>query len=394
MQHFLQFVRRSWLPGLLLVSLGISISGCDATDLLQQQCTPETCDYMVNQLTAIHGSSGTILVADSNNAFYTFDASANKWNKVGAEIATHRLPMLVSPNFASDKTAFIGNSVSTDGGATWSFLCVATIGISPDYATDKTVFAKSAVGTGSVSISGPADENGNATNQTVTCPANKGAFYASPDGGKSWNTISGPSGAGEPDVFVISPTYKKDHTIFATFTVDLASGLYRSSDGGQTWSQVLKSRQDSIAISTNYSSDKTIIAVAIDAVQISTNGGSSWKSLPTPITPNRIKEIAFSPNYSSDKQIALVSVFIDKDSKEASGTYFSTDQGSNWNKAGTVTQRLQNYPAILFSLDYASDKTLYTASIDQGKGPGKSTDGGKTWTAIADGLEMISGLSA
>ncbi len=369
-----------------------ALSGCDLSGLTGNQCTPQTCDYIVNSLVAVNGASGTQLLADSGNALYTFDGS--KWNKVSDETATHRGDLLVSPGFASDKTLFLGNTMSTDGGATWTPLCVITKAISPNFASDHTVFAVDNQGNSgsSSSTSTTSGSTGTSTTAAPSCPSSNGAFYTSTDGGNTWTTQAGPQGAGDPDLFVVSPGFKTDKTIFATFTVNLAPALYKSTDGGSTWNKVLDGRQTVVALSTNYANDQTVIVAGASSAQISTNGGQSWNTIKTPVTPDQIAEFAFSPAYSQDKTIVLVSAAVDNGSSAPHGTYTSTDGGNTWTQSGPVTQRGSNEPAFLFSPNYSSDKTVYTSSLDQGKGPAKSTDLGKTWTPINNGLSLLSGL--
>jgi Sortilin, neurotensin receptor 3,/BNR/Asp-box repeat len=368
----------------MIIGLTLAFAGCDATSLLSQQCTAQTCDYVVNQLVAVSGPNGPMLLADSAQAIYQYGGSS--WQKIGDENASVRGPLLASPNFANDHTLFLGNSRSTDGGKTWQLICMTATAVSPNFATDKLVFGIDP------NPNPPADASGTPQAKPTGCPSSTGSFYASQDNGQTWNAITGPSGAGDPDQFVISPTYKTDRTVFATFTVQLNSALYRSTDGGQSWQKIQDGRKDLIAISPNYASDKTVVALDSTALHISTDAGNTWKQLSAPIGASKIKEVAFSPTFSQDKTIVLVSASVDTSSSEASGTFSSTDSGATWTKISALTQRGQNYPALLFSPNYASDKTIYTASLDSGKGPALSTNLGQSWNAINTGLTLQSGL--
>lgn len=385
--------RRPWLAGALVaVVASFALAGCDLSSLTGgSQCTPQTCDYFINTLVAAPGSSGTKLLADSNNVVYQYSGST--WNQVGAESFTQRGDGLIaSPNFGSDNTLFLGDSESTDGGKTWAGLCVIVKAVSPNYASDKTIFAVDAKGKGGTTTGGSTTTgSGSTTTANTSCPSNTGAFYTSTDGGKTWNANAGPQGAGDPARFVVSPTFKTDKTIFATFTVNLTPNLYKSTDGGNTWNQVLSEQQQVVAVSPNYASDNTVVAVSNDKAQISTNGGQSWSDLKSPVPAAQVAEVAFSPNFASDKTLLLVTSAVDATSS-THGTFTSTDNGANWTNTGTVTQRSENFPAVVFSPNFASDKTIYASSLDQGKGPGTSTDLGKTWTAINNGLTLQAGL--
>ena len=388
-------VARPWLAGpIAAVVIAIAFAGCDPSALgigSTTQCTPQTCDYVVNTLVAVGSGTTDILLADaqaSDGNNYVYQYSGSTWTKGGAENATHRGDGLIaSPNFATDKTLFLGNSTSADGGATWTALCVIVKGISPDFANDHTVFgidaAPAAASTGT--------PTGTPTS-AAGCPSGTGAYYASTDSGKTWTAVAGPQGAGDPDVFTISPTYKSDKTIFATFTINLVTALYKSTDSGQTWNNVLAARQAVVAVSTNFAQDHTLIAVSDGKVQRSTDGGSTWSTLDTPVPSNQIATVAFSPNVAQDKTVVLASVPVDAGSTAPHGTYVSTDGGTTWNASGTVTQRGLNHPAFFFSPNFATNKTAYTSSQDQGKGPASSTDLGKTWTTFNTGLDLQAGL--
>nr|MBA3825056.1 hypothetical protein [Ktedonobacterales bacterium] len=227
------------------------------------------------------------------------------------------------------------------------------------------------------------------TAPTAKCPTTQGAFYISTDAGQTWNPIAGPQGAGDPDPLVVSPTYQSDKTIFGTFTINLAPALYKSTDSGQTWTKVLDGRQNPIGLSSNFAQDHTLIAVSVDKVQRSADGGQTWTTLTTPVPGGKVAEVAFSPNFATDKTVALVSSQVDQGSSDVHGTFISTDGGTTFAASGPVTLRGTNGPAFVFSPNFATDKTVYTASLDQGQGPAKSTDLGKTWTAINTGLDLV-----
>ncbi len=399
--HLLQnALRRPWLVGAgAVLAASLALGGCDLSGLTGSQCTPQTCDYIVNTLVAAGGASGTTLLADSANTIYQYSGSS--WTKVGAESFTQRGDGLIaSPNFATDNTLFLGDSTSSDGGKTWAPLCVIVKAVSPNFASDKTVYgvdqqpprstSTTTTSTGTSGTTAPGTPVPTAA--PVNCPTSTGSFYISTDGGQNWTAANGPQGAGDPDLFVVSPSFKTDKTIFAGFTVNLTPALYKSTDGGSTWTQVLSERQHVVALSSNFASDQTLIAVSNDKEQISTNGGQSWSNLKSPITADQIASVVFSPTYSADKTIALISAAVDSGSSAPHGTFISTNGGGTWTNYGPVTQRGANEPPFIFSPNYSSDKTVYTSSLDQAKGPATSTDLGKTWTAINNGLTLEAGL--
>ena len=380
--------RRPWLAGAAVaLTATLGLAGCDLSSLTGgTQCTPQTCDYVVNSLVAIPGASGVTLLADSANSVYQYDGS--KWNKVGAESAQARQSLIASPTFATDQTVFQGDIASNDGGKTFHAICTTVIAVSPNFAQDKTVFGKDA-GTSAETTNGA----GTKVPGPTGCPSSQGAYYISKDSGATWTAVQGPQGAGDPDPFFVSPGFKTDKTIFATFTINGVTALYKTSNGGQSWSKSLDNRQGIVAISPNFASDQTVISVANDQVSRSTDGGATWQKLTAPIDAATVKEIAFSPTYTSDQTVILVSAAVDKGSTVKHGTFISKDGGQSWTQQNAdLTQRGQNYPAFVFSPNYAQDKTVYTASLGQGQGPAMSTDLGQTWTPFATGLDLQSGL--
>lgn len=382
---FLSFILGAGIVALLL-------NGCSAADLgLGSQCTPKTCDYVVNQLIAVNGPAGVQLLADSNNTIYHFDGA--KWQKNGADQVQQRGQLFASPSYATDSTLFLGNATSTNGGKTWQPLCAIVIAISPNFATDHIVFGKDANAIKSqIQPTATGTPSGTPTS-SINCPATTGSFYISSSGGSVWNTVAGPAGAGDPDLFVVSPTFAQDHTIFATFTIQLQTALYVSTDSGQTWNKALDGRQAMVALSPNFAADQTVVAVSATTMQRSTDGGQTWTALQAPFNVSIAKAVAFSPNFAADHVVAMVSAAVDPGDTQKHGIFTSTDGGQTWTLASdAVSQRGQNYPPLLFSPQYAKDQTIYTSSLDQGKGPAMSTDGGQTWTTINPGLDLIPGL--
>lgn len=405
MHRLLTSSGRGWRAGAVVALVAaLFVAGCDLSGLTGASCTPQTCDYVVSTLVAVTGAGGTpVLLADSpDNSppdLYQFDGTT--WNKVGSETASQRGPLIASPAFATDQTLFLGNSVSNDGGKTWTPLCAIVNAVSPSYATDKTIFGTNAiVGTGAAPTAtptvGPQTPTPTSNGAPSGCPTSSGPFYVSTNGGQSWSAGTGPQGASQPNLFILSPSFGSDQTIFATFSIAVnqqpAPALFKSTDGGQSWNKVLDGKQNVLAVSSNYAADQTVIAVSATAMQISTNGGGNWTSLTPPTDPTQVAEVAFSPNYAKDKTMLLVSAAVDQGSTTPHGTYVSTDGGKTWTLNGPAAQRGQNFPAVIFSPAFATDQTIYASSLDHGQGPAKSTDLGKTWTAINTGLTLVAGL--
>ncbi len=232
----------------------------------------------------------------------------------------------ISPNFASDKTIYLGSMMgtgqdfilkSTDGGSSFSMLgkvngqAIVYLAISPDFATDKTLYA-----------------------------AVKDGVYKTVDGGQTWQRTSKdlPS-LREESKLAISPNYKVDQTVFAGTT----AGLFVTRDGGQSWSKLAAENDyiEAVAISPNYQKDRSVI--------ISVRGKGLFKTVDGGTTFNRVGDdllnsnqmltnmygfwpptapIQFSPAYARDQTIYGVS---------QTNLLKSTDGGNTWVKVFTPT---------------------------------------------------------
>ena len=207
--------------------------------------------------------------------------------------------VLVSPNFAVDKTVFVATNrghlyQSTNGGSKFSLVGeigqqISSLVISPNFAEDYTFYASSG-----------------------------DKIYKSVNGGQTWNNI-----INKPDFqefwlkLAISPQYSQDKTLFA----GTDHCIYKTKDGGNVWRRLPRIKYggggivEAIALSPNYAQDRTLI--------VSIKGKGAWKStddgqsfspvgrLDTYLLPfSRIygvhaasKTIQFSPNYQNDNTL-------------------------------------------------------------------------------------------
>ena len=80
----------------------------------------------------------------------------------------------------------------------------------------------------------------------------------------------------------LSPGFENDNTLFAFRAYD-PHRVYRSTDGGVTWKQVLDRYAFSIEISPAFETDRTLFAATalndVYGVYRSTNGGDTWEQV-------------------------------------------------------------------------------------------------------------------
>ena len=250
-------------------------------------------------------------------------ASEGSWEALGPD-GGFVWDVEISPAYDSDQTVFAGITGgvlrTTDGGDVWQRAnrglnspFVPTIALSPDYSEDHTVFAGT-TGDG---------------------------VFRSTDGGESWQQIV--SGLDDPfvEALEVSPNFSIDRTVFAgTFN----SGVFRSVDGGETWVKASEGLSNdsvlSLAMSPNFAQDRTLFAglrgagegqTAIGGSTVvfpdggvfrSTDGGETWVQTYDFLVKSSINSLAVSPGFSRDR-----TVFVGTEDK---GLHRSTDSGESW----------------------------------------------------------------
>lgn len=108
-----------------------------------------------------------------------------------------------------------------------------------------------------------------------------GYVYRSTDGGRSWQQAQGMTG-NDVRAFAFSATFDADQTVYAA---TVAHRLFRSRDGGATWSLAsagLPSDQiTAVLLSPRYDLDgAAYAATAGDGIYETVDGGKSWRPLP------------------------------------------------------------------------------------------------------------------
>ena len=319
------------------------------------------------------------------------------------------LALEVSPDFAHDGLALsgeyrpgrygdqsgLGIFRSTDGGQTWQTSSSGTEGrqytsaihdfaFSPDFgsaslttsAADQTVFAatwgglfKSTDGgqhwqwTGRIfrgypgSITAVAVAPDFATSGHVIAGSGWGGVFVSRDGGTNWtedSTVAAATG------IVYSPDFGLDSTAFAG-----AWGLWKTTDGGAGWSQVMTEGISALAISPEFGTDGTLFVGRSDGLSISHDGGTSWISSTVSAESPFITALAVSPQFGTDQTLFA---------GNNKTLHRSTDGGLSW-------APVAGYPdlpvrSLALSPSWPAHPVLL-AGTDQGVY--RTTDGGLTW---------------
>jgi len=181
------------------------------------------------------------------------------------------------------------------------------------------------------------------------CP-NSINVFKSTDNGANWTPTTGLSNS------VVSSFAIKDGFVYAgTFNVN-GSGIFRSSDNGDTWQELPSPIDTGDKI---FVSDNAIIVASDNFIWRSTNDGNSW---------DVVEEFALTGIHSFAR--AGTTLF----AAETSGIDTSTDNGASWNFTP-----FQNSVS-----SFSSDgSTIYLGSSDK---VFKSTDEGTTWIDVSTSL--------
>ncbi len=376
---------------------------------------PTTVSRTLSSLTSTHyqaiatgaSGSGDVLYLAMFEGLWTFSNNGAAWQYLET-LPTRLIRYInVSPGYANDQTVFAntyggGNLWTTNGGTTWTFQNAGmqgpytdASGISSNYPVDGTAFSSNYLGLQRTidrgnswqMMNGPPAGNGYprsmavspnyANDSTVfigTITSNEATpirpdgrsvpagLWISKDGGNNWTLSSLTVGITS---ISFSPTFASDHTVFAA---SYTNGMFRSTDGGTTWTQqTLPTGQTGVvkvAVSSNFASDRIVLAAGpTGGILRSANAGATWNKNYTVI---RALDIQFSPNFATDQTVFVGSA--------QDGLMMSTDGGRNFN---TVTTFPDSFVlAVGISPNFASDRTIFAAGYH---GLFKSIDGGNTW---------------
>jgi photosystem II stability/assembly factor-like uncharacterized protein len=344
---------------------------------------------------------------DQSGIFRSID-SGGHWEPIHNEVSGTRVKaMAVDP--ATSGTVFVGTLSgilkTIDGGNNWEIVLESDGSIS-DFISSITVdpTKTSIVYAGTTSVQG----------------GEKSGIYKSIDGGNQW-TFSN-TGLENTDIQAIVIDPIQPTTLYAA-TIQMCGcaggisenegGIYRTIDGGLSWSRMIKGlfdvRSNSLAIDPlNHS---TLYAGTFHGAYISTNGGNYWTEIPIearqtnvqvfiidPVDPSNIIMGTLSGVYKStnsgiswiESNNGLSGAYIQAlavDPKRPTrliasvwgkGLYESTDSGNEWNElfGGSIPLRFINYLAV----DWSNPEILYAGSDYYGIF--KSIDGGVSWREL------------
>ncbi len=236
-------------------------------------------------------------------------------------------------------------------------------------------------------------------------PSNPNVLYAgfssgagilkSTNSGASWFAITnglpqlfyaGGGGAGGRPIGALAIDPHNSQTVFAALgSLNGAAGaIYRSTDGGQTWSNVLAgsvSYVGFVSVAIDPANSLNIYAANNNSGGFykSADGGNTWTNLNTGLPLSSVESIAINP---ASPNIIYVGTY-------ANGIYESQNGGTNWSVTG---QSFYGMPSLVFNP--TNPATLYSLEVNQGYqyyGVIVSTNAGTNWTSMDTGLPSQGG---
>jgi photosystem II stability/assembly factor-like uncharacterized protein len=221
-------------------------------------------------------------------------------------------------------------------------------------------------------------------------------IYKSTDAGKTWTHL-GLRDAEQIGAIAIDP--RDANRVFAAvnghpYGANAERGVYRSTDGGATWTKVLgkndgKTGAASVVIDPNH---PNVVYANLwasrnppwrlrDILQIwqdgglykSTDGGTTWTQLKNGL-PNGVGRIGLDVARSDSNRVYAWVNFAD-----GCGIYRTSDAGASWTKVNSeerICGRGDDFSGI--AVDPTDANVVYVTNTTTYR----STDGGKTWTGI------------
>jgi photosystem II stability/assembly factor-like uncharacterized protein len=235
----------------------------------------------------------------------------------------------------------------------------------------------------------------------VYAGASGGGVWKTFDGGSTWAPLTDDQAALDISAITLDPAHP-DTVYAATGFYYQTPGLLRSLDGGRSWTSLPipdtfpASRRTapigSIAVSP---ANSNIVLAALGyngngasylngnaGVYRSVDGGQTWSAA---LPANSAHKVIFDPQQPTVAYAAVGFTFTVSD---PSGIYKSLDSGATWTAVGSNTLPIRGSVIHKFQLAIAPSRssTLYAAASDRQSlvGMYKSIDGGQNWTRLAN----------
>ncbi|MFQ6613828.1 MAG: T9SS type A sorting domain-containing protein [Fidelibacterota bacterium] len=244
---------------------------------------------------------------------------------------------------------------------------------------------------------GPANVGGR-TRAILIDPQDSTHWYAGSVGGGVWETVNmGQSWISLTDLMpVISVTslaqcYTQPEVIYAGtgegfYNSDavIGDGILKTSDGGNRWIQLGSTVSNPAfkyvtRIVVNSADPLNVLAATNTGVYRSVDGGISWTEVFN--NNNRIQQIIANPHNFAELYLTA----------NGSGIYKSNDGGLSWNQIDTFSG---TFYRIEMAVAPSNPSVLYAATVNGSSGLGgfyRSEDSGNSWTQITSSVNWLGG---
>ena len=204
--------------------------------------------------------------------------------------------------------------------------------------------------------------------------AGRTGVFRSTDRGRTWRQML----VGEALAIALSPAFAEDQTVFVGTGQD---GVLRSENAGLSWgganSGLLDLAALAVAFSPRFAEDKTTFVGTASALYRTRNGGRSWREVPLGLDDPAIQVLAVSPRFKDDKLVLA--------GTEAHGLLRSDDGGGKFAVVPELADR------GISALTIAEDGL--TVVVAAGSSLQRSDDGGRSWRDLPDAPGLVLALA-
>ncbi|HEX6550587.1 MAG TPA: YCF48-related protein, partial [Gammaproteobacteria bacterium] len=293
---------------------------------------------------------------------------------------------------------------STDGGASWSLSLSVTnqaydAAIEPEnpstlYVASDTIYKSTdagktwtAVENGIGTISSGSEQDyiqhvsvDPVTDGTAYATSLNTGLYKTTDGGKSWSAINtGLTSLIGPDTqfgqIVVDPVNPQNLYVSVGTSTTSENGIYKSTDGGSHWTAAYTGVYAGDVVVDPHD-DTHLFAVINFAVDMSTSSGASGSWTALSASPAGAALVRIDPTNSQNLFVST-----------GEALYYSTNGGTSWTEGANNT----SFTISDIAIDPVTDNNLYIST--SGLGLYKSTDGGQTLAESDSGLHGVAGIS-
>jgi photosystem II stability/assembly factor-like uncharacterized protein len=215
------------------------------------------------------------------------------------------------------------------------------------------------------------------SSETIYAGVWNGGVYKTTNGGNTWFQV----GLGDRWVATLTISPDDPRTLYAG-TLNGDDGLFRSTDGGYQWQQLVRGGVRTVAFSapnlSPFTARRTLYAGFYNGVSKSTDNGYTW--LPTDLNDSFFLQINTLATDPTNPSIVYAGAY-------AEGAFKTTDGGAHWN---AKNRGLDDSYIFSFAFDPIVSKNIYAGSS---AGVLKSTNSGATWVQIGLQKEGVYSLA-